>query len=170
MSRIFKKPMLVAGVAAGLALATITGAGIVSAATDSSSDGSTGLIDKLAAKFNLNKTDVKAVFDEDKATHEAVRQKALDDRLSQAVTDKKITAEQKDKIVAKQAELKAAHEAEQAAMKDKTDAERRAARETQRAELEKWAKDNGIPLEYVRPMGGGHGPGGPGGPGPGQAM
>ncbi len=47
-------------------------------------------------------------------------------------------------------------------MKDKTPEERRAAMEVKRTELEKWAKDNGIPIEYLRPGGGHHGPGGPG--------
>ncbi len=44
-------------------------------------------------------------------------------------------------------------------MKDKTDEERKSAMEAKRTELEQWAKDNNIPMQYLR------GSGGPGGHG-----
>jgi hypothetical protein len=159
-----KKPLLAAGVVSSVALASLTGAGLVSAATPSTStDGPTSLIEKIATKFNLNKDEVKAVFEEERTAHQAERQKANEDRLSQAVTDGKITEDQKAKILAKQAELKSEREANRDSLKDKTEAERKAAREAKRTELEAWAKTNDVPTEYLR-MGGHGGPGGPGGP------
>lgn len=81
------------------------------------------------------------------------------DRLAQAVKDGKLTQDQADKITAKLKELKTQREAERDSMKDKTDEERKTAMEAKKTELEKWAKDNNIPLEYLRSLGGpgGHG-------------
>jgi hypothetical protein len=167
MNAKFKKPLLVAGVASSVALASITGAGVVSAATNTnpSADGANSLVDKIATKFHLNKTDVKAVFDEDRATHEADRQKANEARLDQAVKDGKITSDQKALILSKQAEMKTEMKADHASTGDKTGAERKAEMDTKRAEIEKWATDNNIPVEYLHPGGGHGGPHGPGGPG-----
>ncbi len=81
-------------------------------------------------------------------------------RLDQAVKDGKITQEQEDKIIAKQKELKAERDANKEAIKNKTEAERKAAMEAKKTELEKWAKDNNVPIEYLHP-GGGRGMGGP---------
>lgn len=163
----FKKSLLAFGVVSSVALASLAGAGVVSAATttSSSSDGPSALIDKIAAKFHLNKTDVKAVFDEDRASHEADRQKANEATLTQAVKDGKITEAQKALILSKQAELKANRDADHDSMADKTRAERKANMDAKRAAIEKWATDNNIPIEYLHP-GGGHGdPGGPHGRG-----
>lgn len=169
-----KKSLAVAGVASGIALAGITGSGMVSAASDTSSTGSaangsggiSSLVDKLASKFNLNKSEVQAVFDEDRSAREAERQQQVEERLTQAVTDGKITEEQKTKILAKLKEIKADMEANRDTMKDKTAEERKAEMDTKRTELETWANDNGIPVEYLRlGMGGPGGHGGPGGPG-----
>lgn len=152
MKTTLKKPLVIASVISSMAFASLAGVAAVSAATPG--DGQSGLIDKIATKFNLNKDDVKAVFDEDRAAHEAEMQKHQEEKLSQLVTDGKLTAEQKDKIIAKQAELKAAHEAEKDSMSNKTKEERRAAMEAKRTELEQWAKDNGIPSEYIHLVGG----------------
>lgn len=150
------------------ALTAIGGLGVVgttvaSAQTDSNS-GNTSLVDKLASKFNLNKADVQKVFDEDRSQHEAEREAKDKARLDQAVKDGKLTQEQEDKIIAKQKELKSERDTNRDAMKDKTDAERKATMDAKKAELEKWAKDNNVPIEYLGPGGGhgprGHGPGG----------
>jgi glycine cleavage system pyridoxal-binding protein P len=156
-----KKPLLIAGITSSVALASIVGAGAASAET-TSTNGPDGLIQKIAQKFNLKEAEVKAVFEEQKTVREAEHQKSFEERLTKAVTDGKITEEQKEKIVAKVAELKAERGANRDTMKDKTDAERRTAMEARRAELEKWAKDNNVPIEYLHPGGGMHGPGGHG--------
>lgn len=158
----YKKPLMIAGAFSSLAFASVTGVGLTSAAT-SGSDGSSGLIDKIATKFNLNKDEVKAVFEEERTAREAEMKAKMEERLSKAVTDGKITEEQKQKIITKLAELKSEREANKDSMKDKTDEERKAAMEAKKSEIEKWASDNGIPVEYLR-IGGGHG--GPGGPRP----
>jgi hypothetical protein len=51
-------------------------------------------------------------------------------------------------------------------MQSMTRDERRAAMQDQREELQQWAKDNNIPVDYLMFGGRGHGPGGMRGQGP----
>ena len=137
------KKLIVASTAAGL-VGIFGAAGVVGAATNSigtSKDSS--LVQKLSDKFHLNKADVQKVFDDEHTSREADRQKQLDERLTQAVKDGKLTADQKTKLEAKLKEL-------QAACKDaKHD---RATMKAERDSLKKWATDNGINLENVMPF------------------
>lgn len=157
-----KKPLLVAGVASSIAFGSMASlSAVTSADTSSSSDGQSSLIDKLASKFNLDKNEVKAVFEADRTEHEAARQKEVETALTQAVKDGKLTSDQKDKILAKRTELKSQMEANRDSMKNKSDAERKAAMDANKAAIDKWASDNGIPQDYIKYlMGGPHG--GPG--------
>jgi hypothetical protein len=84
--------------------------------------------------------------------------------VAKLVTDGKLTQAQADKINAKRTELKAAMDADRTAMDSKTDAERKAAMDTKKTELDTWLKDNGIDTQYAYLLMGG-GPGGPGGRG-----
>jgi hypothetical protein len=153
-----KKLLLMAGIVSSIGTAGLAGHHLVVA--ESSTSGSNTLVTKIAQKFNLNTTDVQEVFDEDRTDRQAERQTEIEKNLAQAVSDGKLTAEQKDKIIAKQKELQSGHEAEFESMKNKTEAERKAAMEAKRTELEKWAGENNIPTQYLRYiMGhGGHGP------------
>ncbi len=129
-----KKSKLIGLSTMAVTLGVVGLAGIASAQTSTSN---TSLVDKIATKFSLKKADVQAVFDEQKTERQAEHKAEVSERLQDLVDDGKITAEQKTKIEAKQAEHQAAREAE-------------------RTELEKWATDNGIELRYL--MGGrGHG-------------
>ncbi|HJQ08160.1 MAG TPA: hypothetical protein VJ836_01610 [Candidatus Saccharimonadales bacterium] len=143
-----KKPLLIAGAATAVGLAGIVGMGVASAATDSAS-GIPTLAEKIATKFNLNKDEVQAVFDEEKVARHAEMQKHMEERLSQAVTDGKLTAEQKDKILAKLQELHANRESERASMQDMTAEERKKHMQSKHAELRQWAEDNGINEKYL---------------------
>lgn len=158
-----KKSLLVAGAVTSISAAGLVGNSVVSAEANTST-GSETLVSKIAKKFNLKTEDVQAVVDEDRKAHQAEHTANVEKDLSQLVTDGKITAEQKDKIVAKQKELQSQREADRDSMKNKTEAERKAAMDAKKAELEKWAKDNNIPTEYLRYVmghGHGHGHGGP---------
>lgn len=145
-----QKSLLVLGAVTGITLAGITGLGVASAASGGS--GQDGIIDKLAARFNLNKDDVAAVFEETKAEHEAEHQQKLEDRLTQAVKDGKLTEEQKAKILAKLNELHENHDN----WKQQTFEERQQVKQQMRDQLKQWAKDNNIPLQYVLFMHGDH--------------
>lgn len=121
------------------------------------------LVQKIADKFGLNKDEVQAVFDESRAEMETQRKAEYETRLTQLVTDGKITEAQKQLIIAKNAELEAGRKAAMDSMKSATDAERKDAMDAMRTSLESWAEDNDIDLQYLM-----MGHGGPGGHGPGM--
>jgi hypothetical protein len=156
-----KKSMLVAGALTTLGAASVLGIHSVSAATTGSTDQS--IVDKIATKFSLDKNEVKQVFEEDRQAHEAERQAKAEKRLDKAVQDGKLTEEQKTKILNKLEEMKSQIESDHESFKDLTPDERHEQMEKKRTELEAWAKDNGIPMEFLmlshsfKGPGGGHG-------------
>jgi hypothetical protein len=95
---------------------------------------------------------------------EAQHQQEAKDRLAQLVADGKLTQEQMNKIVAKQAEIQTQHEANKTAFEGMTDAQRHTAMQEQMTSLQKWATDNNIPQQYLM-FGFGRGHDGPGKPG-----
>lgn len=122
-----KQLLVVAAAVTAIGVTGVMGANAVSAQSTTSND---SLIDKIASKFNVNKDDVKAVFDEDKAAREAEHQAEISDRLQTAVDKGNLTAEQKTLIENK---LKEVHDA----------------REAKRTELDAWAQQNGIDVKYL---------------------
>jgi hypothetical protein len=130
------------------------------AATDTTTEKT--LVERISERFNLNKTDVQAVVDEAHAARHAEMQAKVAERLTQAVTDGKITQAQKDLITTKQAEVQKKMD-EIRAMTDET--ARKEALKTLREETQKWATDNNIAERWIGPMGGkgGHGGAGRGG-------
>lgn len=153
-----KKSLMVAGAVATIGVAGVTGLGVASAATNSSGS-SDNLIDKIATKFNLDKGEVEAVFEEAKSEREAEHQQKMEEPLTELVAEGKLTEDQKSKILAKHAELKAQMKEEHGALKDKTKEERRALFDQRRDELKAWAEENDIPTEYLKFIIGFHGPG-----------
>lgn len=143
----------------GLAAIGIVSFGAVQALAHNAttSDGKT-IVQKLAEKFNLQQDEVQQVFDDHKTQVKTDMQTKISDRLSEAVTQGKITEEQKQKIVDKQKELQSQMEANLDKLKDMTPDDRRVEMQKQRDELEKWAKDNGIDTQYLMGYGmkGGH--------------
>lgn len=162
-----KKILAIAGIATTIGLAGL-GAGVAHAAATSTNDNTnhpmSKLVDAIATKFNLDKSQVQQVFDDQKAAMDAERDDQVKDELAQLVKDGKLTQTQADAITAKRAELEKNREANRDTMKDKTASERKTAMEAERTALEQWAKDNGIDTQYLKYVFG-HGPGGPGGPG-----
>jgi TRAP-type mannitol/chloroaromatic compound transport system substrate-binding protein len=118
-------------------------------------------VNALSQKFNLNSTEVKNVIDTvmttERTNMQAKRDQNLADRLAKAVTAGKITQAQSSLISAKIQETKTFMES----LKNKTDAERKAAMTTFKSNLESWATSNNIPKEFVM-MGGMKGMGGKG--------
>lgn len=144
-----KKTLLVA-----VALTTAIGSGILTTnafAQDQATSGGpmSGIVEKIATRFSLNKDDVQKVFDdarqEEMAKHEAVYQ----ERLTQLVTDGKLTEAQKQLILSKKAELNSQRESQRASMEGKTAEERKAAMEAEKTALESWAQSNSIDIQYL---------------------
>ena len=160
----FKKRTYIAGgmAAAAVGLASVGSIGLVSAATPVSTDGSadTSLVDKIATKFGLSKTDVQAVFDEDHSQHQAEMKAKAAERLAQAVSDGKLTQAQADHITQAMEEI-------QSLMGDKRPGELdQTTKDELKSKMEAlrtWAQENNI---NMRAVGGGmmmgRGPGGPG--------
>ena len=154
--RMNKNTILAAAlVALGLGAAS---AGVIHAASNSpQTNPMNNLVNAIASKFNLNPSDVQAVFDQQHAQVQAQRQQQQKDYLAQQVAAGKLTQEQADKIIAKMQELEAQHLANMQNMQNLTQEQRRAAMEQERASLQQWAADNNIPAQYLRfGMGMGH--------------
>lgn len=144
-----KKLALLSGAIAIVGLSSIAVLNVASAANQTNKEDT--LVSKISQKFNLNKSDVQKVFDEEHLAREAEMKANYESKLTQAVKDGKITEDQKTKLLAKEAEL---HTYMQS-LNDKTREERKTAMDVKRTELEKWAKDNGISNDYLPgPMGG----------------
>lgn len=165
-----KKPLLVGAGAALIGLTSVTSVGLVSAATSSTTATSSSaatdtnpessLVDKLVAKFGLQKADVQAVFDEQHAEREAEMKANQAQRLADAVKDGDITQAQADHITKVRAEIDALRgDAKPSELSDET----RDAIRDKMDELRDWADENNVDMHDVM---GGHGRGMGGGPGP----
>lgn len=153
-----KKSLIVTGVIASVGLASLAAIGTVAADTN----GNNSLAQAIAKKFNLNQNEVQQVLDEHHSEMEAEHQQKLENRLSQAVKDGKITEEQKTKILAKLDEMKKEREDNKDKVKNMSEEERKKFMDERRTALESWAKENGIPLTSLHFLMPHHGHGGPG--------
>lgn len=125
----------------------------------SANDGVNTLVQKIATKFGLKQSDVQAVFDEARTERQKEMEKKYEDQLNTYVSEGKITDAQKNLILAKHAEMKTQREANRDDFRNLTQTERKNLMETRKTELENWAKENGIDLQYLMPFGKGKGPG-----------
>lgn len=99
------------------------------------------IVQKIAAKFNLNQNDVQAVFDEERSQREKERQAAFEEGLTKAVNDGVITEAQKQTLLEKH----------------KTMMENR---DQKRAEMKEWMESSGIDFSKLSSyIGFGHGRG-----------
>lgn len=136
--------------AIALVVTSVAAFGTMSTFAQSSvQDPHASIIQKLVHKFNLNEDEVKAVFEEERVAMQTKMQAQFEEKLNQAVTDGKLTEEQKKLILAKHEELKQQRETMMKEMKNLTDEERRAKMEEHRASLEAWAEENDIDMEYL---------------------
>lgn len=113
----------------------------------------TTLVQRIAQRFNLQESDVQTVFDEARQEHQSQMHAQFEARLTTAVENGKLTEEQKQSILAKHQELMAEHDAERESLRNMIPEERRAHHQEERAELEAWAAENGIDLQFFMPMG-----------------
>lgn len=131
-----------------LAMATLILAGIYSVGTIKA-QGPNGtyppIITKLVERFNLNEDEVKAVFDESRQEHQQEMESRFSDWLNQAVTDGKITAEQKDQILAKHEEM----QQNRVDWQNLSPEERRTKADEHRQELKQWAEDNNVDPSFL---------------------
>lgn len=139
-----KKTIITAGVIAAFGLAILTSSAVYA---QGNNQGMTTIVQRIAKKFNLNESDVQAVFDAERDERMAEMNKKFEDRLSSLVSSGKLTEDQKQKVLAKKKELEASRKSDFENFKNMTDEERKAEIDKRRTELESWAKENGIDLK-----------------------
>lgn len=128
-----KKYLVAAGIIAATGAAGLTGLAVANAATDTSANNPmSSLVDAIAKKFNLNTSDVQAVFDEQKSTMDTQREQDNKDQVAQLVTDGKLTQAQADAINAKRTELKSQMDANRTADQSLSESDRKAKMDTQK--------------------------------------
>jgi Skp family chaperone for outer membrane proteins len=162
-----RKRLLAAATVATLGVAGVsTGAAFATTNSGDGSDPMSSLVSALASKFDLNKEEVQAVFDEQREAMDAEREQELKDKVAALVEEGSLTQAQADAINEKRAELKKEREADRDSTADKTAEERKSEMEEKRTALDTWLEDNDIDQKYAYLLMGGHGRGhGPGGPG-----
>lgn len=132
-----------------MALAVLAGGllTVTNASADDSVNPHEAIIQKIADKFGLNKDEVQKVFDEERTVRQAEMQVKLEERLAQAVAEGKITDAQKTLILNKHKELQEERSNRQN-WQNLTREQRKTQMESKKAELETWANQNGIDMEY----------------------
>jgi len=129
--------------------------------------GRSALVERIAQRFNLDRTEVQTVFDEARDEHQQERVQEYEDMLTEAVSNGELTAEQKDLLLAKHEEMRANMSENGQKFSQLSQEERETQRQelsSKHEELQAWAEENGIDMQYLR-MGEGEGrPGDQGGP------
>ncbi len=151
-----KRAIVTAAIVATLGASAFAGVATTFAANTAGQAGDhmSNLVTAIATKFNLNKDDVQAVFDEQKDQMHADMEAKVAAHISDAVTAGKLTQAQADAITAKQAEIDTFLQSQES----KTPAEREAAMKTEMDSLKAWAKSNNIPKGFAFPHFLGHPP------------
>jgi cobalamin biosynthesis Mg chelatase CobN len=146
-----KRSALVATAVAAVAVAGLGTTSLVSAASTSSG---TSLVDKIASKFNLQKSDVQAVFDQDRQEHQAQMEADQKQRLADAVKNGKLTQAQADHITQIMNEIKSLRGSSTSPRDESSTV--RSQIKTKMDDLRTWAQQNNVDMQYVM---GGHGRG-----------
>ena len=153
------KSLIVAGAIGTIGMGTLT-AGAVANAESGTGNGSggpmSGLVSKIASTFNLDKSKVRQVFDQQRFENEAQHEQKVGNRLQKLVDNGTITSAQKSAIESKLAELKTERQNDRGTFKDLTPEQRKAKMDQKRSELEAWAKQQGLDLSKLMGVFGGH--------------
>ncbi|QQS21367.1 MAG: hypothetical protein IPL87_02545 [Candidatus Moraniibacteriota bacterium] len=148
---ISNKVLAVSAIAIGTALAS--GFALVGNVSADNIDPRNSIIDRLVSKFNLNKSEVENVFQEERAMRQEARQKEmtarLEDQLVQAVKDGKISEEQKALVLKKHEEMRAARMADFEKRRTLTKEERRSESQKRRNDMKAWLSENNIPEDIM---------------------
>jgi predicted RND superfamily exporter protein len=123
--------------------------GMQAVSAQTSTDPSASIVQKISEKFGLNKDEVQKVFDAEHQARRAEMQAKMQKRLTTLVSEGKITEAQKQLIIAKQKELQAERGTNRQNMQNLTPEQRKTEMESKKAEMDAWAKENGIDTQYL---------------------
>lgn len=122
-----------------------------------SQNGQKNMVQTLAQKLGVDQQKVQTAFDEIRAEHQQEMQTQFTQRLNLAVTNGKISEEQKNLILKKHEEMQSQRESEREQVQNMTQEERRTFMESRREEMKKWADAQGIDMQYLMGPNGGQG-------------
>lgn len=147
-----KKPIVAAGVLGVVGIVGLASVGVANAiASPQDHFGHmSGLVDKIATQFNLDKAKVQEVFDEQKTIHHENHKNMMMQKLQQLVNKGAITASQKTAIETKLNELQQQHNALRDSLKGLTPEQRKEKMDQKHQELQDWAKQQGIDLSIIK--------------------
>lgn len=117
------------------------------------------LIQRLVEKFNLNQGEVETTFEEHRDQMQEERKAQQEERLSDLVSEGKLTEDQKNALIAKMEENQAEREQNREEFQNMTREERQAERQEHRDEMDQWFEEQGIDKNVLGgrgEMGGGH--------------
>ena len=145
-----------------VAVVSVLSGGLVVAAnafaqTSANGQNSPSLVQEIANKFHLNTSDVQAVITTHNQEMIANKEANYEKYLQNLVSTGKITQAQEQLILNKHKELMSQMQNNIKNFKTMTPAERRAQMQSTMQDLKNWAKQNNIPLQYLRPFGPGMG-------------
>jgi molecular chaperone DnaK (HSP70) len=158
-----KKTMLLTVALVAISAMALTGAKVAKADEENNYP---PIVQRLVEKFKLDENEVRSVFDQDREEHRTQMQARFSENLDQAVSEGKISAEQKEAILKKHEEMQAENES----LRDLAPEERREKMQEKRSELENWAQENGLEVSDFFGLGLGRGQGGRMGKGMGMGM
>lgn len=137
----YSKKLIIAASSVGAIGAAGVGATAI-AATSSGSSTYPPIVQKIASTFGLDPAKVDSVFKQQHQDNRQNRQAKLKSTLDQAVKDGKLTQDQENKLVT-----------ELQALRSQRKNDQRQDRQALKAQLDQWAKDNGITnLDQILPQ------------------
>jgi len=125
--------------------------------TANGQNGAPSLVLEIADRFHLNTTDVQSVFTQHKQEMMANKETNYENYLKNLVSTGKINDAQEQLLLNKHKEVISQMQSNVKNFKSMTPAQRRAQMQANMQDLQNWAKQNNIPLQYLRPFGPGMG-------------
>jgi outer membrane scaffolding protein for murein synthesis (MipA/OmpV family) len=132
----YPKKLIIIAASAGAVGAAGIGASAI-AATSGNTSSYPPIVQKVASTFGLDPAKVNNVFEQQRQDNMHNRQAKLKSTLDQAVKDGKLTQDQEDKLIAEMQSLRNQ-------LKSDNQTDRGQNRQDFKAQLDQWAKDNGI--------------------------
>lgn len=139
-----KKNLMITGLTVAALTVGILGAGTIYAQAETQTT-TNPIVQRIAERFNLNQADVQEVFDTHRTEMQQEHQKLLEEKLNTAVSEGKITEEQKATLLER---MNQKHEAIEE-FRDLTREERHERMEQKREEFQNWLTENNIDLEEL---------------------
>lgn len=106
---------------------------------------------RIAERFGLNAEEVHAVMQELRQEKRQQKQERMQERLDELVAAGELTAEQRDALQQKHAELAQERLANTEEWQSLSRDERRELKQSRRQEMREWAETQGIDLSVLRP-------------------